>query len=108
MQIGDSFSLGDTFNEEIAIKVTDETQGLNGACMVYSKEPVDGSVKYYKSSKPIFIKNQRPASVIDTEAGGDYMLGYYNENAEYDVKGSLTTVMESNGFLFSITQNTIV
>lgn len=105
MRIGETFSLGDIFNEEIAIKVINETSGTSGPCVLYSKEPLSPSVEYFRTTKNIFNDN---GALVVLDGAKLFTIGYYNQNAEFDTKGSLTSVQAFPGgkLVYSITQNT--
>ena len=106
----DSCSISDSFYNDIKIMVSDESRGLTGECSFYTEESEIEGTEVYLTTVNLFTYNDiiySMPSMLEGGLYGCYVCGYYNQNAQYDEKGSPALVGYapdySNPFVYYVT-----
>lgn len=91
----DTCNISDEFIGNLKIKVYDENQGITGQCSLYTDESLPKNTKYYITRRSLFNETEDPIMIYDS--GIKYYYGTYNENAKYNIKGSVAIVKKGPG-----------
>lgn len=103
--ISDFCDVSNIFCDDIKIRVFDSTAGTSGDWCLYTTSPVPENLRIYKAptqtagAPHLFNADPEPMSIEDGNA--IYCLGIYNENAEYDEKGSKSPVLSGAGGIYT-------